>query len=439
MKKITLFSTLLLFSFQCFAQDEISGKFSNLMDEYNSMELFSGVAVLYKDDSPVYEKTFGYADWDKKIPNNTETLFNICSITKQFTRTMILQLEKEGKLKLDDPLSKYLSLYPEESGNKITIQLLLDMKAGLGDYLMDPEFDKNPFKFKNVNDFLEIIKNEPILYEPGTSQRYSNSGYVVLGGIIEKVTGKSYEKNLSERILEPWGMTNTYFMRHDDKIPNTAVSADIDFTGKKNNAPFHSSPSPAGGIYTNVSDMLKFYKGLKEARGLKENFVAAGGTETWNSVLGYYKNGYTLILLGNFGRMSDEIETRFEQILKGEQYYRPMPPVEVEFYKVLNEKGAEYFKEHFKEILNGYGLKYNDMHLNMFGYQLMQKNNLDLAIEVFKINSELFPEIPNVWDSLGEAYMNKGDKETAKQNYKKVLELDPQNGNAKKMLEKLDH
>jgi tetratricopeptide (TPR) repeat protein len=352
---------------------------------------------------------------------------------------MIMQLEKEGKLKLDDPLSKFLSMYPEETGSKITIDYLLNMKAGLGDYLQDPEFNKNPYRFKTINDFLDMIKIEPLLFEPGTSERYSNSGYVVLGGIIEKVTGKSYEENLKERILEPYGMNNTYFMRYDDNIPNTAISAYIDFSGKKTNAPFHASPSPAGGIYTNISDMQKFYKGLKESKVLKENFIIAGGTNTWNSIMGHYKNGYTLIILGNFGRMADEIENRFRTIIKGEPYTKPAPPVEMEFFRVFNEKGMEYFKEHIKDILKEYKLLYNDMHLNMFGYKLMEQNNIDLAIDVFKLNTELFPDIPNVWDSLAEAYMKKGNTKLAIENYKKVLEMDPNNQNAKKMVEQLEN
>jgi len=437
-KIIYVLALLFVNSYLCFPADNLTDKLDELMNKYDKIGMFSGVVMLCNEETPVYEKTFGYADWDNKIPNNKETLFNICSITKAFTNTMILQLEKEGKLKLDDPLSKYLSLYQGETGNKITIQMLLDMKAGLGDYLQDPEFNKNPFRFKTINDFLEIIKSEPLLFEPGTSQRYSNSGYVVLGGIIEKATGISYEENLRERILEPWGMKNTYFMRHDDKVSNTAISAYLDFTGIKTNAPFHASPSPAGGIYTNADDLLKFYKGLKESAVFPETFVIAGGTDTWNSVLGHYKNGYTLIILGNFGSMALEIEKRFHKIVKGEPYEKPMPPIEMDFYSILTEKDGEYLKEHLKEIIDSYGLKYNDIHLNMFGYQLMNKKDIDLAIEVFKLNTELFSDIPNVWDSLGEAYMNKGDNKLAIANYKKVLELDPGNQNAKKMLEKLE-
>ncbi len=365
------------------------------------------------DGIPVYEKAFGYADWENKTPNNNGTLFNIASITKMFTHVMILQLEREGKLNAGDQLSKYLSLYPEETGNKITIKMLLDMKAGLGDYLQDPEFNKNPSGFHSVNDFLDIIKNEPLLFEPGTSQRYSNSGYVVLGGIIEKITGKSYKENLKERILDPLGMNNTYFPQKSDVPDNAAIGELVTFSGEKKGVPFYASPSPAGGIYTNAEDLLKFDSELRSKYSPGEFNVIAGGTPAWNSILAQYNQHYTLIVLSNFGRMAEEVEKRVNMIVQGKDYPPPQPLPEMRFYKVIKENGIEYFKEHFKEILDDEGMLFKPFHLNTFGYDLMEEGDIDMAIDVFRINTELFPDIPNVWDSLGEAYMKKGDKEMA--------------------------
>lgn len=434
--KNLLFFTLLLNINLQFSQDNITAKVDSLMKEYDKMGIFSGVVLLAKAGNVFYKQAFGNADWEHKIPNNTSTLFNIASITKLFTKTMILQLKDEGKLSLDDHLSKYLSIYDVETGNKITIQMLLDMKAGLGDYLNDPSFNKNPDEFKTVNDFLNIIKDEPLLFVPGTSERYSNSGYVVLGGIIETVTGKSYEDNLKERIFEPLNMKDSYFLRNGDKIHNTAIGANIKFSGDKKNTPFHAAPSPAGGIFTNADDLLKFSNHLLQT-GMRAGNVFAGGTPAWNSILGYYDNGYILIVLSNFGRMAEEVEMRINSILKGKPYPKADLPVQMIFYNLIKNKGMEFFKEHFEEILKQNNLRFNDMHLNSFGYDLLEAGEMDLAIAVFKYNTELFPDIPNVYDSLGEAYAKKGDKILAKANYKKVLELEPGNGNAKKMLEEL--
>lgn len=438
MTKLKLIFILLLTTFllkNTFA-DQVSDKLSELMTTYDNAKLFSGVVLLAKDGNTLYEKSFGYADWNKKIPNDNQTLFFIASITKTFTREIIMQLEKEGKLNLSDPLSKYLQMYPDETGNKITIKMLVDMEAGLGDYLRNPAYRQNAKNFRTINDYIELIKNEPLLFEPGTGKEYSNSGYAVLGGVIEKITGKSYAENLKERFFEPIGMKNSYYKQMDDILPNTALGSEINFANEKRSMLPEISPSPAGGIYTNVEDMLKFDVYMRKLY-TKGGEIDAGGTPNWNAIFAQYENGYTLIVLSNFGLAAEEVEMCFGKILKNQSYDAPALPVGMTLYKTLKDKGSDGLEKDLKNILKAKDLLYNDMHLNKFGYELVHAGENDLALEVFKLNAKLFPEIANVYDSLGEAYMNMGNKELAIQNYKKVLELRPKNENAKKMLEKL--
>jgi CubicO group peptidase (beta-lactamase class C family) len=416
--------------------DNYSDKFAELINQYDKAELFSGVVLLAKDGNILYERSHGYADWGNKIPNNNQTLFNTASLTKIFTMVIIKQLADEGKLSLNDPLNKFLQMYPDDTGSKITVQMLLEMKAGLGDYLMNPGYNRNMAKFTNIDAYIDLIKNEPLLFEPGTRQEYSNSGYAVLGGVIEKATGRSYAENLKERIFEPLGMRNSYYKQLNDKLENCATSAKIDFLGEKHNMRAEASPSPAGGIFTNVEDLFKLDEYLRQTKYYHTG-VRAGGTPGWNAIYGQYKDGYTLIVFSNFSRVAEEIESRFSKILKNENYPEPAVPPAMTLYKVLKSEGEAGLKNNLKKILQENNLEYNDMHLNEFGYQLMQAGNLDLALEVFKLNNELFPEIANTYDSLAEAYMNKGNNELAIANYKKVLEMRPQNENAKKMLEKL--
>ena len=416
--------------------DNYTDKLDAMMSSYDKQGLFSGVVLLAKDGNIAYEKSYGYADWENKIANNNKTLFNTASITKMFTFTLISQLNREGKLSLDDPLNKYLSMYPEEIGSKITIKMLVDMKAGLGDFLRNPDFNRNPEKFTTINDYLELIKNESLLFEPGAKFEYSNSGFAVLGGVIEKVTGKSYAENLKERIFEPLGMSDTYYKQYNDKISNSAVPTQISFTNEKRTMPDMTSPSPAGGIYINIEDMLKFDEYLKSTKILNAG-ARAGGTPGWNSVWAQYRNGYTLIVMSNFGRAAEEVEKRFRQIMETGNFDEPSLPIGMKMYKILKENGTEELEKNLKSIIEASDLEYNDMHLNKFGYELMQSGDLDLALEIFKINAKLFPDIANVYDSLGEIYMNKGEKQLAIENYKKVLVLRPQNQIAKEMVEKL--
>lgn len=430
---IVLFTAFLLKNSQA---DEYVDKLGELMNAYDKQQLFSGVVLLAKDANILFEKSYGYADWNKQIANNTQTLFFIASITKTFTRQIVNQLEKEGKLSFSDPLSKYVDIFPAETGNKITIQMLLDMKAGLGDYLRDPNYRQHAQDFRTINDYLQLIKNEPLLFEPGTNTEYSNSGYAVLGGVIEKASGKSYADILKERFFEPLGMKNSYYRQMDDALSNAALGTEINFANNKRSMPLEISPSPAGGIYTTAEDMLKFDSYMKKVNP-EGGEIDAGGTPVWNSIFARYKNGYTLIVLSNFGRAAEDVEERFRKIMKNESYDAPALPVGITLYKTLKENGAAGLEKDLKNILEKNDLRYNDMHLNKFGYELVQAGENDLALEVFKLNAKLFPDVPNVYDSLGEAYMNKGEKELAIENYKKVLEMRPQNENAKKMIEKL--
>ncbi|CAF3729960.1 unnamed protein product [Rotaria sp. Silwood1] len=285
--------------------------------------------------------------------------------------------------------------------------MLLEMKAGLGDYLMDPDYNRNVQNFTNVDAYINLIKNEPLLFEPGTSQQYSNSGYAVLGGVIEKATGKSYADNLKERIFEPLGMKDSYFKQISDKLNNASVATLIGFNGDKSEMRMLTSPSPAGGIYTTVEDLLKLDTYLKSSK-LMDNGVRAGGTPGWNSVFAQYKSGYTLIVFSNFGRVAEQVESGFRQIMKNENYSEPEMPVKMKMYAILKNDGIEGLEKNLKSLIEKNNDEYNDNHLNMFGYELMQANELDMAIEVFKLNVKLFPDIANTYDSLAEAYMNKG-------------------------------
>jgi len=416
--------------------DEYADKLDKIVNEYNNLGMFSGNVLVAKDGNIVYEKQFGYADWEKKTPVTTETLFRIGSLNKMFTNGMIMQLEKEGKLSVNDNLGKFIKLYGDERDDKINIKMLLEMKAGLGDYLNDPEYMQNIRNVKTVNDFLAIIKNEKLLFEPGTGQEYSNSGYVVLGGIVEKVTGKSYSDNLKERFIEPLSMTKTHYLLMGETVPNMSIGTRISFDGSKKNSNFPEQTSPAGGMYSTAQDLLKFDQYLRRT-GLISPGIRAGGTQVWNSVFAQLKDGYTVIINSNFGQVADEIIMRFEDAVKGKDYPKPDITMEMKMYDILKNGGIEKLEDSLKQILEANGMLYNDRHLNFFGYELMNDNLLDDAIEVFKLNAKLFPGVPNVWDSLAEAYMNKGENKLAIDNYKKVLELDPENQNTRKMLEKL--
>jgi|ERR1051325_4887196 CubicO group peptidase (beta-lactamase class C family) len=185
------------------AQDK-AAKIDQLISVYNKYGHFNGSALVADRGSVIYEKGFGWADLEWSIPNTPNTKFRLGSITKQFTATLILQLAEQGKLKLDGKLIDYLPDYRKDTGGRVTIHNLLTHTSGIPSYTSLPGFfqnvSRNPFA---VDDFIKKYASGDLEFEPGTKFVYSNSGYFLLGAIIEKITGKPYEQVLKENIFDP--------------------------------------------------------------------------------------------------------------------------------------------------------------------------------------------------------------------------------------------
>ncbi len=177
----------------------------------HNVNLFQGAALVAKDGVPIFAKAYGMADVDTKKPNTPETEFLIGSVTKQFTSAAILQLQEQGKLNVKDPITKYLTDYPKATGDRITIHHLLTHTSGLPSYT-----DNEVLMERRGEDFphelvLASFKDLPLLYEPGARFQYCNSGYFLLGLVIEKVSGQTYADYVAEHIFKPLGMTHTMY------------------------------------------------------------------------------------------------------------------------------------------------------------------------------------------------------------------------------------
>ncbi len=444
----------------------------SLMHAAAPLDLFSGNVLIAHEGKIIYQKSFGYADWEKKIPLNDSTMFNIGSLGKDFTQALICQLAQEGKLNFNDTLGKFLDIFPKTIAEKITVKQLLTMQSGMGDYLRSPRYD--PARFKNISELITLIKDEPLLFEPGTDRAYSNSGYVVLGAIIEKISGKSYDENVRERILKPLGMNHSMFIYPDTKaIDNKAAGTEIELSGEKHNELRINPqliPTSAGGMYASAPDLLTFYDAEMYTQrilndefklklftsyddhpkyGWKEMLAAprfisalAGGLDGWNScVTQIPASRFTIIVLSNYdanGQPAEEVSARITSKILGRPDKPLMMPLPRFVYQYISRNGTTDFVNNFDRLMkeNNYEIQ-RPMKLNRLGYDFIQEKKLDWAVEIFKLNIRLFPKDPNGYDSLGEAYMLNSQKELAIQNYRKVLEMDPENMNAKQMLEKL--
>jgi CubicO group peptidase (beta-lactamase class C family) len=231
---------------------------------------FSGVVLIAKDDTVLLKKAYGLANVAAGTPNNTDTKFNLGSMNKMFTSVAIAQLVEAGKLSYTDTLASVLPDYPnKEAARKITIRQLLTHTAGLGDFFT-PEFFQHRDNYKSLRSYLPLFANAPLLFEPGTGGSYSNAGFIVLGLIIEKVSGENYFDYVKEHIFQPVGMINTDFYERDATVPNLAYGYTYDdltdplhINLRLLNTPFlPAKGSSAGGGYSTADDLLKFSHAL---------------------------------------------------------------------------------------------------------------------------------------------------------------------------------
>jgi CubicO group peptidase (beta-lactamase class C family) len=239
-------------------------KFDRYLKAAGEIWGFSGTVLIAWHGEIVFAKGYGYADQTFGQANTLETKFYIGSITKQFTAAAILKLVEQGKISLDDPITRYLPDYPTDPGKKITIHHLLTHTSGVPNYTEFPELLIRRTSRISPNDLLKFFENEPLDFEPGTGFHYSNSGYIILGAIIERVSGQSYEAFLHKEFLKKIGMLNSGYARREAALPNRAVGYTLDMDRNIVNAPaFHFSVlHTAGALYSTVEDMLKWDKAL---------------------------------------------------------------------------------------------------------------------------------------------------------------------------------
>jgi D-alanyl-D-alanine carboxypeptidase len=229
---------------------------------------FSGTVLVARDGKPLLLKAWGLASVEHNTANRTDTKYNLGSINKIFTRLAIGHLVEDGKLSFDDTLGKILPDYPNpEARQKVTVRHLLNMSSGIGDFFGE-RFDATPKnRIRTNGDLLPMFASDSLAFEPGSQSRYSNGGYVVLGAIIEKVSGQSYYDFVRERVFAPAEMTNTESFEADVPVPNLAEGYTHLWGPDEKSMPgprrknIYSRPargSAAGGGYSTAEDLLRF-------------------------------------------------------------------------------------------------------------------------------------------------------------------------------------
>jgi CubicO group peptidase (beta-lactamase class C family) len=458
-----------------FAQAK-AAKIDEMLSLYQKYGQFNGSALVADNGKVIYKKGLGLANMEWDIPNTPDTKFRLGSITKQFTATLILQLVEQGKIKLDGKLIDYLPDYRKDTGAKVTIHNLLSHTSGIPNYTALPGFfqnvSRNPY---TVDDFIKKYASGDLEFEPGSKFSYDNSGYFLLGAIIEKVTGKPYEQVLKENIFDPLGMKNTGYDHWGTILHKRATGYSRSPRGFQTATYLDMSiPYAAGSLYSTVEDLYLWDQALYGEKILsaqskelmfKPNlnnygygFVITkatlapptklqvpviqhnGGINGFNTVIVRMTNDKRLIVLldnAEDGQYLDRISLGIMSILYDQPADTPKRSIANTLLNTITEKDVTAAITQYRTLKTGPTANeydFGEAELNRLGYQLLSMKKVAEAIEILKLNVEMFPQSANVYDSLGEAYLAHNDKELSIANYKKSLELDPNNANGKRQL-----
>jgi len=234
-------------------------------------DLFSGAILVAEKGEIIYRAALGMSDKAKNIQNKLTTKFSLGSIGKTFTAILIMQLVEQGKMKLSDTLEMYLpdSPYPEKS--RILISHLLTHSSGLGNYFTHRDYESKMQTLRHIKDVLPLVYDQKLLFQPGERYEYSNSGMLVLGAILEKVSGMSYREYLKKQILIPAGMSDSGIFYPEEPVADRAIGYSKIEENKYEIETEREFPAFSdGGLYSTVGDMLKYDRALYENRLLSQ-------------------------------------------------------------------------------------------------------------------------------------------------------------------------
>lgn len=428
---------------------------------------FTGTVLVADKGEIIYKKGFGYADKKTKDFFTPSTPCYIGSVTKQFTAMGIVILKEKGLVSYDQSIRQYFPDLPECFQN-VSVLNMLHHSSGL------PLF--NDFPDMNEEDVFNIVKKQEYLwFEPGSKYEYCNANYTLLGMIIEKISEIGLNEFLTSNIFIPCGMENTCVDEPLTKITKRAIGYHL----YGDEYDYSTYIGGAASVISTVEDLYKWDKMLYNpsfvsAQSLNDIFTP--GKNKWHSEL-YGEQGYGFgwFISGNDGNkivqhdggfagfrsyierqidknisiifisnvrhgLTNDIREAINNILNNKPYAIPK-------ISGVNHIMREYKKTEMKQAVLDYvslektkdGSRYyfNETECNSLAYNLLRENKTDDAIQLFKLNTEKFPESANVFDGMGEAYLKIGDKANALVNYKKALKLNPNNNNLAEAIEKL--
>jgi len=357
---------VLFISILVLARAQDAARMDQVVQSYVSSKTFMGTVLVARGSDVLFSKGYGMANLEWDIPNSPSTKFRLGSVTKQFTAASILLLEERGKLKVEDPVKKYMPDAPA-AWDKITIFHLLTHTSGIpsftgfADYAQTEPFETTPEKL------VARFRDKPLEFAPGEKWNYSNSGYVLLGYLIEKISGQSYATFVQENIFTPLGMKDSGYDSNSKIIPHRASGYTPSKDGPVNAGFIHMSiPFSAGSLYSTTEDLLRWERGLfggkvlsaaslqkmttpfkqDYAFGLGVHITAGhkvidhgGGIEGFNTHLAYYLDDQlTVVVLGNLNGPASDIAGKLGAVALGQPVQLPSERKEITVPRKVLEK-----------------------------------------------------------------------------------------------------
>ena len=273
---------------------QIVKQLSEYIDDLAGKGRFSGAVLVVRGGKPVLERVAGMASRAWNAPNRIDTKFNLGSMNKMFTAVAIGQLVERGKVKLDDKVGKYLPDFANaDVRGRVTVRHLLMHASGLGSFFGE-KFDQRKLGIREVRDYLPLIAEEKLAFEPGSKWSYSNSGFILLGAIVEKASGENYFDYIRKHVYGPAGMKDSDCYDLDRDIPNLASGYTRYEKGEwRTNIFLHVvRGGPAGGGFSTVQDLVRFASALQSGKLLKPATVQEFTRGKMDTPMGKYAFGF---------------------------------------------------------------------------------------------------------------------------------------------------
>lgn len=450
---ITLVSCVRKTKHQSRASNSYTEKLDSLMRIANERELLNGNVLISKNNKIIYQKSFGFTNASQNKKLTTNSIFNIGSIAKQFNGVAIMILVEQGKLSLEDTVSKFNLNLPSWA-EKVKIKHLINYVSGAPPIdILEVTNDEKAWK--------ALRSVDTLLFEPGTDFRYDNSNVFLQKRIIEKVTKQSFQEFVSQNILKPLKMNNTFF-DPEASLKNRTSCYDLD----KNSCPKFEFITGWPWMTTNdlniwinalntnsiigqesysillensyvenkTSSLGEYFKkdNLQRHNGISYKFESI--------ILNDKKNDVVIIILSNQRNRIWDLGHEALNIMQDKLYTIPKKSVRQVIRKVCLEdvnKGIEAYNNLKQNNSTEYAFD-NSSEINRLGYDLIRAGKAKDALKIFELGISEFPNDANLYDSYGEALFLNKTYDLSIKNYKKSLEMNPKNQNAVKMIKKIN-